>query len=147
MHGSGEHPDVGDLLRPAAPFDLEDPPGQGSSSIRPSGNPASSGRGPVTLASRVPAFVTCPMGTDPVEDGQHPAHLGDEIQVARRVDQVDGDVPDREGPHGGLIVIPRRRSSGSESVWVMPASTAPSRSMAPESYSSRSVRVVLPAST
>src|SRR5262249_19838631 len=45
------------------------------------------------------------------------------------------------------IVIPRRRSNGSESVWVVPASTAPSWSMTPESYSSRSVRVVLPAST
>ena len=46
-----------------------------------------------------------------------------------------------------LIVIPRRRSNGSKSVWVVPASTAPSWSMTPESYSSRSVRVVLPAST
>src|SRR5215469_15890938 len=46
-----------------------------------------------------------------------------------------------------LIVIPRCRSSGSESVRVVPASTLPSRSITPEANSSRSVRVVLPAST
>lgn len=43
--------------------------------------------------------------------------------------------------------MPRRRSSGSESVRVVPASTLPGRSITPAAYSSRSVRVVLPAST
>ena len=33
MHGSGEHADVGDLLRSAAAFDLEDTAGQGSVSV------------------------------------------------------------------------------------------------------------------
>src|SRR4029077_15818248 len=46
-----------------------------------------------------------------------------------------------------LIVMPRCRSSVSESVSVVPASTLPTASMTPASYSSRSVRVVLPAST
>ena len=31
-----------------------------------------------------------------VEHAQHPFHLGDEVRVAGRVDQVDGDVADRE---------------------------------------------------
>ena len=39
---------------------------------------------------------------NPVENAQHAVHLGDEVRVARRVDQVDGDVPDREGRHSGL---------------------------------------------
>src|SRR5947207_11931041 len=43
--------------------------------------------------------------------------------------------------------MPRCRSSDSESVCVVPASTLPASSMTPASYSSRSVRVVLPAST
>ena len=46
-----------------------------------------------------------------------------------------------------LIVIPRCRSSASESVCVVPASTLPISSMTPAAYRSRSVRVVLPAST
>ena len=36
-----------------------------------------------------------------VEHAQHPFHLGDEVRVARRVDQVDGDVVDRERHDGG----------------------------------------------
>src|SRR6266699_1033914 len=43
--------------------------------------------------------------------------------------------------------MPRRRSMSIESVRVVPASTLPSSGMAPASYSSRSVRLVLPAST
>src|SRR6478672_9620460 len=43
--------------------------------------------------------------------------------------------------------MPRSRSRSSESVWVVPASTLPTRSMAPAVKRSRSVRVVLPAST
>ena len=46
-----------------------------------------------------------------------------------------------------LIVMPRRCSSSSESVWVVPSSTLPISSMTPAAYSSRSVSVVLPAST
>src|SRR6266545_4629877 len=46
-----------------------------------------------------------------------------------------------------LIVIPRCRSSARESVWVLPSSTLPISSMTPAAYSSRSVRLVLPAST
>ena len=34
-----------------------------------------------------------------VEDAQHPLHLGDEVRVAGRVDQIDGDVVDRERRH------------------------------------------------
>src|SRR6266540_1689142 len=45
------------------------------------------------------------------------------------------------------IVMPRRRSMSPVSVWVVPASTLPSRSMTPVSKSRRSVRLVLPAST
>src|SRR2546429_5549174 len=45
------------------------------------------------------------------------------------------------------MVIPRCCSSGSESVCVVPASTLPIASITPARYSSRSVRVVLPAST
>jgi hypothetical protein len=37
-----------------------------------------------------------------VEHAQHPFHLGDEVRVAGRVDQVDGDVIDDERHHGGL---------------------------------------------
>ncbi len=37
-----------------------------------------------------------------VEHVQHPFHLGDEIRVAGRVDQVDRDVIDGERHHGGL---------------------------------------------
>ena len=36
----------------------------------------------------------------PVEHGQDPLHLGDEVRVARRVDQVDVDVADGERRHG-----------------------------------------------
>src|SRR5580704_18159102 len=43
--------------------------------------------------------------------------------------------------------MPRRRSTSIESVRVVPASTLPSSGMAPASNSSRSVRLVLPAST
>ena len=43
--------------------------------------------------------------------------------------------------------MPRWRSSPSESVWVLPSSTLPISSMTPAAWSSRSVRVVLPAST
>ena len=46
-----------------------------------------------------------------------------------------------------LIVMPRCRSSARESVCVVPASTLPISSMTPAAYSSRSVSVVLPAST
>ena len=46
-----------------------------------------------------------------------------------------------------LIVMPRRRSSSSESVRVVPSSTLPGSSMTPAAWSSRSVRLVLPAST
>jgi hypothetical protein len=46
-----------------------------------------------------------------------------------------------------LIVIPRWRSSASESVCVVPASTLPISSMTPAANRSRSVSVVLPAST
>ena len=55
--------------------------------------------------------------------------------------------PSANDATAALIVIPRCRSSASESVWVVPASTLPSWSMTPASYSRRSVRVVLPAST
>ena len=37
-----------------------------------------------------------------VEHAQHPLHLGDEVRVAGRVDQVDGDVVDDERHDGGL---------------------------------------------
>jgi hypothetical protein len=37
-----------------------------------------------------------------VEHVQHPFHLGDEVRVPGRVDQVDGDVADDEGHHRGL---------------------------------------------
>jgi hypothetical protein len=37
----------------------------------------------------------------PVEHGQSPLHLGDEVRVAGRVDQVDRDVVDRERDDGG----------------------------------------------
>jgi hypothetical protein len=46
-----------------------------------------------------------------------------------------------------LIVMPRWRSSARESVCVLPSSTLPTSSMIPAAWSSRSVRVVLPAST
>ena len=46
-----------------------------------------------------------------------------------------------------LIVMPRCCSSASESVCVVPASTLPGLSITPAAYSSRSVSVVLPAST
>ena len=46
-----------------------------------------------------------------------------------------------------LIVMPRCRSSARESVCVLPSSTLPTSSMTPAAYSSRSVSVVLPAST
>ena len=46
-----------------------------------------------------------------------------------------------------LIVMPRWRSSAMLSVWVVPASTLPISSMTPAANSSRSVSVVLPAST
>src|SRR5205823_7739889 len=46
-----------------------------------------------------------------------------------------------------LIVMPRCCSSANESVWVVPLSTLPIASITPAAYSSRSVRVVLPAST
>jgi hypothetical protein len=36
-----------------------------------------------------------------VEHGQRPLHLGDEVRVAGRVDQVDRDVVDRERDDGG----------------------------------------------
>jgi hypothetical protein len=38
----------------------------------------------------------------PVEHAQRPLHLGDEVGVAGRVDQVDRGVADRERGHGGL---------------------------------------------
>jgi len=37
-----------------------------------------------------------------VEHTQGPLHLGDEIRVARRVDQIDGDVVDGERNDRGL---------------------------------------------
>ena len=37
-----------------------------------------------------------------VEHAEHPLDLGDEIRVARGVDQVDRDVVDDEGDDGGL---------------------------------------------
>jgi hypothetical protein len=37
-----------------------------------------------------------------VEDAQRPLHLGDEVRVPRRVDQVDRDPVDRERGDGGL---------------------------------------------
>ena len=37
-----------------------------------------------------------------VEHAQHPLHLGDEVRVAGRVDQVDRDVVDDERHDGGL---------------------------------------------
>src|SRR3954454_15568494 len=46
-----------------------------------------------------------------------------------------------------LIVMPRRRSRARLSVWVVPESTDPGSSMTPARCRSRSVRVVLPAST
>src|SRR3712207_5163287 len=45
------------------------------------------------------------------------------------------------------MVMPRFCSSARESVWVLPSSTLPISSMTPAAYSSRSVKVVLPAST
>ena len=55
--------------------------------------------------------------------------------------------PTRNEATADRIVMPRSRSSSSESVWVVPASTLPTRSIAPVVKRSRSVRVVLPAST
>src|SRR6185437_13138141 len=46
-----------------------------------------------------------------------------------------------------LIVMPRCRSSARVSVWVLPSLTLPTWSMTPAAYRSRSVSVVLPAST
>jgi hypothetical protein len=46
-----------------------------------------------------------------------------------------------------LIVMPRWRSRARVSVWVLPSSTLPTSSITPAAYSSRSVRLVLPAST
>src|SRR5215211_2381190 len=46
-----------------------------------------------------------------------------------------------------LMVMPRWRSRSRVSVWLLPWSTLPISSMTPAAYSSRSVRVVLPAST
>ncbi len=46
-----------------------------------------------------------------------------------------------------LMVMPRCRSSSSVSVWVLPSSTLPISSMTPAAKRSRSVRLVLPAST
>ena len=46
-----------------------------------------------------------------------------------------------------LMVMPRCRSMAIESVWVLPPSTLPSSLMTPARNSSRSVRLVLPAST
>ena len=46
-----------------------------------------------------------------------------------------------------LIVMPRWRSSASVSVWVLPSSTLPISPITPAAYSSRSVRLVFPAST
>src|SRR5262245_22633936 len=46
-----------------------------------------------------------------------------------------------------LIVMPRCRSRARESVWVLPSSTLPISSITPAAKSSRSVRLVLPAST
>ena len=40
--------------------------------------------------------------TAPSSTLKHPFHLGDEIRVARRVDQVDRDVVDDERHDGGL---------------------------------------------
>ncbi len=40
--------------------------------------------------------------TAAVEHAQHPLHLGDEVRVAGRVDQVDGDAVDRERDDGRL---------------------------------------------
>jgi hypothetical protein len=37
-----------------------------------------------------------------VQHVQHPLHLGDEVRVTGRVDQVDGDIADGEGHDGGL---------------------------------------------
>jgi hypothetical protein len=45
------------------------------------------------------------------------------------------------------MVMPLRRSISPVSVCVVPASTLPSRSVTPVACSSRSVRLVLPAST
>lgn len=36
----------------------------------------------------------------PVEHAEHALHLGDEVRVAGGVDQIDGDVVDREGDDG-----------------------------------------------
>ena len=55
--------------------------------------------------------------------------------------------PTRNEATADRIVMPRSRSRSSESVWVVPASTLPTWSMAPAVKRSRSVRVVLPAST
>jgi len=67
-----------------------------------------------------------------IEDTQDALDLGDEVGMAGRVDQVDREIADQER---------------GDSVWVVPASTLPTRSMAPAEKRSRSVRVVLPAST
>src|ERR687894_737289 len=55
--------------------------------------------------------------------------------------------PSTEETTTDLIVIPRCRSNVKVSVWVLPSSTLPISSMTPAAKSSRSVRVVLPAST
>jgi hypothetical protein len=47
---------------------------------------------------------------------RRPLHLGHEVRVAGRVDQGDGDVVDRNDTTADLMVIPRCRSSASESV-------------------------------
>jgi hypothetical protein len=67
--------------------------------------------------------------------------------VARGVDEVDGGSPTWNDATAARIVMPRSRSRSSESVWVVPASTLPTREIAPAANSSCSVRVVLPAST
>ena len=68
----------------------------------------------------------------PVEHAQYPFHLGDEVRMAGRVDQVDSDVRrSRTTTTADLIVMPRCCSSASESVCVVPASTLPISSMTP----------------
>lgn len=74
-------------------------------------------------------------------------HLGDEIRVTGCVDQVHGDVVDGERRHCGLDRDPPLALQRQGIGFVLPRSTLPISSITPATCSSRSVRLVLPAST
>ena len=66
-----------------------------------------------------------------IEHAEHTLDLGDEVRVPGRVDEVDGTPSTTNDTTADLIVIPRWRSSASESVCVVPSSTRPMSSMTP----------------